>query len=71
MNNETIGFIGTGHMGTPMAENLLKAGYRLRVWNRTREKLAPLNKLGATAVEIISVGHHRPRRRGHYHRGQR
>jgi 3-hydroxyisobutyrate dehydrogenase-like beta-hydroxyacid dehydrogenase len=34
-----------------MAENLLKAGYRLKVYNRTKEKLAPLVKLGAEAVD--------------------
>ncbi len=48
---ERIGFIGTGHMGEPMAVRLLKAGYPLRVWNRTREKLKPLLDLGAKAVE--------------------
>jgi phosphoglycerate dehydrogenase-like enzyme len=30
---ETIGFLGLGHMGQPMAESLLKAGYRLKVYN--------------------------------------
>jgi 3-hydroxyisobutyrate dehydrogenase-like beta-hydroxyacid dehydrogenase len=49
--NETIGFIGTGNMGAPMAENLLKAGYRLKVYNRTKERLVPLIKLGAEAVD--------------------
>ncbi|MGC9518713.1 MAG: NAD(P)-dependent oxidoreductase [Desulfuromonadaceae bacterium] len=45
------GFIGAGLMGLPMATNLLKAGHQLTVWNRTREKCAPLEKLGATYVE--------------------
>jgi 3-hydroxyisobutyrate dehydrogenase-like beta-hydroxyacid dehydrogenase len=31
-------------MGTPMARNLLKAGYQVRVWNRAPDK-APRNKL--------------------------
>jgi len=44
---ETVGFIGLGGMGTPMAENLLKAGYRLRVYNRTPEKARPLVERGA------------------------
>jgi 3-hydroxyisobutyrate dehydrogenase len=44
---EKIGFIGLGIMGQPMALNLLKAGYELRVYNRTREKAAPLEKAGA------------------------
>jgi 3-hydroxyisobutyrate dehydrogenase-like beta-hydroxyacid dehydrogenase len=49
--NEVIGFIGIGNMGLPLAENLLKASYRLKVYNRTKSKLAPLLKLGAKAVE--------------------
>ena len=35
---ETIGFIGLGIMGGPMAENLRDAGYELVVYNRTEEK---------------------------------
>jgi 2-hydroxy-3-oxopropionate reductase len=35
---ETIGFIGLGIMGRPMAENLREAGYELVVYNRTEEK---------------------------------
>src|SRR6202034_2666972 len=34
----TVGFIGLGLMGGPMARNLAKAGFPLVVWNRTREK---------------------------------
>src|SRR4051812_29240524 len=48
---QTIGFVGTGNMGSPMAENLLKAGYKLKVYNRTKGKLAPLLERGAEAVE--------------------
>ena len=33
-----IGWIGLGHMGLPMAKNLSKAGYDVKVWNRTLEK---------------------------------
>lgn len=47
---ETIGFIGTGHLGYPIAENLLKAGYTLKIYNRTREKALPLEQLGAILV---------------------
>ena len=36
--SETIGFIGLGHLGLPMATNLLNAGYALRVYNRTASK---------------------------------
>ncbi len=42
-----VGFIGLGIMGTPMSANLVKAGYELSVYNRTKEKCAPLARLGA------------------------
>ena len=35
---ETLGFIGLGNMGKPIATNLLKAGFVLRVYNRTPSK---------------------------------
>ena len=35
---EKIGLIGTGIMGASMAHNLMKAGYRLNIYNRTKEK---------------------------------
>jgi 3-hydroxyisobutyrate dehydrogenase-like beta-hydroxyacid dehydrogenase len=44
---ETIGFIGLGNMGGPIAENLMRAGYGLRVYNRTRSKAARLVEKGA------------------------
>ncbi len=47
----TIGWIGTGRMGFPMAERLLKAGCDVAVYNRTRSKAEPLAKLGATVVD--------------------
>ncbi len=46
MSNE-IGFIGLGALGLPMAENLLGAGFKLRVYNRTPSKADPLLKRGA------------------------
>jgi 3-hydroxyisobutyrate dehydrogenase len=48
---DTIGWIGTGRMGTAMAERLVAAGHRLQVYNRTRDKAAPLVELGASQVE--------------------
>ena len=44
---ETLGFIGLGNMGAAIAANLLKAGYGLRVYNRTAAKAAPLVEKGA------------------------
>lgn len=48
---QTIGFIGLGIMGKPMARNLIKAGYPLVVYNRTASKAAELVELGARQVE--------------------
>ncbi|OIQ87981.1 2-hydroxy-3-oxopropionate reductase [mine drainage metagenome] len=42
-----IGFVGLGMMGTAMAANLVKAGYPVRVWNRSQDPVAALTALGA------------------------
>lgn len=41
-----IGFIGLGLMGRPMALNILKAGFPLAVFNRTKNKTEEFRKLG-------------------------
>ncbi len=46
-----IGFMGLGAMGAPMADNLLRAGHALRVWNRSPAAAAPLTAAGATRVD--------------------
>jgi 3-hydroxyisobutyrate dehydrogenase len=46
-----LGFIGVGLMGRPMSLRLLAAGYPLTVWNRSRDKLAPLTAKGAQAAD--------------------
>lgn len=51
---ETLGWIGLGRMGFPMAERLLAAGYRLKVWNRTRSKALPLQAKGAEVVDRLT-----------------
>lgn len=38
-----IAFIGLGNMGRPMAHNLIKAGHRLTVWNRTHSRAESLD----------------------------
>lgn len=48
---ERIGFIGLGAMGAPMAQNLLKAGFSLTVWNRTASRAGPLVAAGAQTVQ--------------------
>jgi 2-hydroxy-3-oxopropionate reductase len=46
---DTVGFIGLGIMGKPMAENLIEAGYDVVAYNRTREKAEQLD--GAAVAE--------------------
>jgi 3-hydroxyisobutyrate dehydrogenase len=43
----TIALLGTGLMGAGMGANLLKQGFTLRAWNRTKEKAQPLLEKGA------------------------
>ena len=50
-STQRIGWIGMGRMGYPMAERLLKAGYDVSIWNRTRSKAEPLAKLGGKIVD--------------------
>jgi 3-hydroxyisobutyrate dehydrogenase-like beta-hydroxyacid dehydrogenase len=45
-----IGFIGLGTMGSRVAENLVKAGHKVRVWNRERAAVDALARLGAQPV---------------------
>jgi 3-hydroxyisobutyrate dehydrogenase len=47
--SERIGFIGLGIMGRGMAANLLKAGFSVRVWNRTASRIDALVAAGAEA----------------------
>lgn len=42
-----VGLIGLGLMGKPMGQNLLKAGFQLLVWNRTKERADDLIREGA------------------------
>jgi 3-hydroxyisobutyrate dehydrogenase len=46
----TIGFLGLGVMGQPMALNLVRAGTDLLVWNRHPERAAPLRAAGAAVA---------------------
>src|SRR5947208_2502366 len=50
MSQNTVGFIGLGIMGKPMARNLLNAGYPLIVHNRSRAAVDELSKEGAQAA---------------------
>ncbi len=48
-----IGFIGTGLMGLPMAKNILKSGFKLIVFNRSKEKLETLKKSGVQIATSV------------------
>ncbi len=50
------GFIGLGIMGKPMAENLLKAGYPLMVYDLNEEAVNALCRLGAKAGTPAEIG---------------
>ena len=59
MNNKekTIGFIGLGVMGKPMAKNLIKAGYKIKVFDIKAEPVNELAGLGAsTAATPAEIG---------------
>jgi 3-hydroxyisobutyrate dehydrogenase len=47
----TVGFIGLGIMGIPMARNLIKAGFDLTVYNRTRARTDGLVSSGARCAD--------------------
>jgi 3-hydroxyisobutyrate dehydrogenase len=45
-----LGWIGLGRMGAPMAARLIRAGYPVAVWNRTRAKAESEELKGAMVV---------------------
>src|SRR5579883_1383996 len=48
-----VGFIGLGAMGSGMASELVKAGHKLKVWNRSRGPAEKLAREGAIVVERV------------------
>ena len=48
-----IGWLGTGRMGTAMADRLLDAGEQVTVWNRTKSKTEPLAARGAAVAGAL------------------
>jgi 4-hydroxybutyrate dehydrogenase/sulfolactaldehyde 3-reductase len=52
---EKIGYIGLGVMGTPMSSNLLRAGFKVTVFDVDQSKIPPLLELGATAAGSVSA----------------
>lgn len=55
MHKQNLGFIGIGLMGKPMTLRLLQAGYTVRVWNRSPEKIKEVLAAGALAAESIQT----------------
>ena len=51
--SKKIAFIGIGLMGLPMSKNILKAGYSLKVFNRSQNKAEPLKNFGAEIASSI------------------
>jgi 3-hydroxyisobutyrate dehydrogenase len=49
----TIGFIGVGHMGNPMVQHLLKAGFTVWVYDVMPEAVKPVLQVGALHAETI------------------
>jgi 3-hydroxyisobutyrate dehydrogenase-like beta-hydroxyacid dehydrogenase len=54
VKNKTLGLIGVGHMGRPIAMRLLSHGYRVIVFDHTREKAEELVPHGATAAFVLA-----------------
>ncbi|MGH8868662.1 MAG: NAD(P)-dependent oxidoreductase [Actinomycetes bacterium] len=50
----SVGWIGAGRMGAPMATRLARAGADVTVWNRTRAKAEALRGDGADVAEVVS-----------------
>ncbi len=55
MNKPSIGWIGLGNMGIPMCKNIMKNGYTLTVFNRTKQKEQMLIDAGASSAENPSA----------------
>ena len=49
----TIGFIGLGSLGTPIAENILESTQQLYVYNRTASRAQPLLAKGAATQQAF------------------
>jgi len=50
MNTTKIGWIGLGKMGVPMSQQLIKAGYPVSVYNRSKDKEDSFKKMGIATV---------------------
>ena len=66
-----VGFIGLGQMGQAMALNIVKAGHRVAVFNRTRAKAEALASQGAEVADSLAEACRRPRADYHARRRRR
>ena len=48
---QRVGFLGLGLMGSRMAKNLATKGFQVTVWNRNRDRAAPLEPLGVRVAD--------------------
>ena len=53
--SDKIAFIGVGNMGNPMAENLLKSGKRIRVFDTSNKMIELAKKKGLNTVDSIDT----------------
>lgn len=53
MDQHSVGFIGLGNLGSVIADNLLKSGRLLHIYNRTREKAIPYQQQGAVIAASV------------------
>lgn len=51
---DTLGFIGIGYMGRPIAQRLLQSGFKLTAYNRHRDKAEELIQYGGSVAESIA-----------------
>jgi 3-hydroxyisobutyrate dehydrogenase-like beta-hydroxyacid dehydrogenase len=51
---DTLGFVGIGYMGRPIAQRLLQSGFKLAAYNRHRNKAEELVQYGASVAESIA-----------------
>ena len=65
-DKQKIGWIGLGKMGVPMSQNLIKKGYSVTVYNRTKDKTKALADAGAKVADSTE-GPGLRGRRGHLH----
>src|SRR3977135_3891166 len=52
--NDSLGFVGIGYMGRPIAQRLLEAGFKLTAYDRDRGKAEQLIRFGGTVAESVA-----------------